>query len=69
MAKEDNIKTYQNKVKQHKQNRIFQNKERKFDQKVGDEGPRTNQRLDTKERKLFWCKNENRKTITEMLNI
>ena len=38
----------------NKQNRAFQNNDRKFDQQVGGENTRTNQIPDAKETKQFW---------------
>ena len=56
MAKEGRLKRYRKRVKQYKQNRIFQNNERKFDQQDAGECRGTNQQLDAREAKQFWSK-------------
>ena len=63
LAKEGKPKKYQDNFKQYKQNRTFQNGERKVYQLVGKECTRTNQQLDAKE-----AKHGNRKNITEKSN-
>ena len=50
----ETLKKYRDWIKQYNQNRIFQNKERKFYQQVGGECARTNQQSDAKEGKQFW---------------
>ena len=53
MAKEGWPKRYRYRTKQYKQNRTFQNNERKFYQQVGREWTKTYQLLDTKEAKTL----------------
>ena len=72
LTKEKRLKRYRDWVKQFKEDRIFQNNEKKkFYQKVGEECTRTNQQPDAKETKQFWCKiweqNEYNRT-TEWIN-
>ena len=48
------LKRYRDKIKQYRQNRIFQNNERKFYQQVRGECTKTYQQPDDKEIKQFW---------------
>ena len=43
MAKEGRLKKYWERVKQYRQNRIFQNNERKFYLQVGEDGTKSYQ--------------------------
>ena len=54
LAKEGRLKRYQQRVKQYRQNRTFQNNERKFYQQL--EGDKAYQQLDPKETQQFWTK-------------
>ena len=56
MAKDGRLKRYRQRVKQYKQNRTFQNNERKFYQQLGGHDTKTYQQLDAKETKRFWTK-------------
>ena len=56
LAKEERLKTYWQRVKQYRQNRSFQNNERKFYQKLGGDDTKTYQQPDAKETKRFWIK-------------
>ena len=53
MAKEGKLKSYWGKVKQYRQNSIFQKNERKFYKQVGRECIKTHQQPDDKETKQF----------------
>ena len=55
-AKEGRLKRYRGRIKQYRQNRTFQNNERKFYLKVERECIKTYQRPDDKETKQFWSK-------------
>ena len=56
MAKEGRLKKYWQRVKQYKQNRTFQNNERKFYPHLGGHDTKTYQQLDAKESEHFWTK-------------
>ena len=56
VAKDGRLKRYRDEVKQHRQNRTFQNNERKFYQQIGGDGTKTYQQPDTKGTKQFWIK-------------
>ena len=56
LAKERGLKRYRKRVKQYKQNRTFQNNERKFYQQLGGSDTKTYQQLDIKETERFWTK-------------
>ena len=55
-AKEARLKRYQQRVKQYRQNRIFQNNQRKFYQQLGGDDNKIYQQLDAKETEWFWTK-------------
>ena len=56
LAKEGRLKRYRQRVKQHRQNRTFQNNERKFYQQLGGSDTKTYQQSDVKETERFWTK-------------
>ena len=56
LAKEGRLKRYRQRVKQYRQNRTFQNNERKFDQQLGGHDTKTYQQPDAKETEQFWTK-------------
>ena len=56
LAKEGRLKRYRDRVKQYRQNRMFQNNEKKFYQQVGGDGMKTYQQSDACETKQFWRK-------------
>ena len=56
LAKEGRLKRYRQRVKQYRQNRTFQNNERKFYQQLGGSDTKTYQQLDVKETERFWTK-------------
>ena len=56
MAKEGILKRYRQRVKQYRQNRTFQNNERKFYQQVGGSDLKTYQQSNIKETERFWTK-------------
>ena len=56
MAKEGRLKRYRQRVKQYRQNRTFQNNERKFYQQLGGSDTKTYQQPDIKETERFWTK-------------
>ena len=55
-SKEARLKRYQDRIKQYRQNRTFQNKEKKFYQQVRGECTNTYQQPDDKETKQFRSK-------------
>ena len=57
LTKEERLKRYRDRVKQYKQNWIFQNNERKYYQQVGEECTRTYQQSEARKVKQFWSKN------------
>ena len=52
-AKEGRLRRYRQRVKQYRQNRIFQNNERKFNQQVGGDGTTTYQQPNARETEAF----------------
>ena len=56
MAKEERLKRYWQRVKQYRQNRVFQDNERKFYQQVGGNDTKTYQQPDARETEQFWSK-------------
>ena len=56
LAKEGRLKRYRQRVKQYRQNRTFQNNERKFYQQLGGSDTKTYQEPDAKETERFWAK-------------
>ena len=73
LAKEGIVKRYRQRVKQYRQNRTFQNNERKFYQQLGGHDTKTCQQPDAREPKRFWTKirqpkkhNEKAKWINDM---
>ena len=56
LAKEGRLKRYRQRVKQYRQNRTFQNNERKFYQQLGGSDTKTYQQPDIKETERFWAK-------------
>ena len=56
LAKEGRLKRYRQRVKQYRQNRTFQNNERKFYQQLGGSDTKTYQQPDAKETERFWTK-------------
>ena len=55
-TKEGRLKGYRQRVKQYRQNRTFQNYERKFYQQLGGSDVKTYQQADVKETERFWAK-------------
>ena len=56
LAKEGRLKRYRQRVKQYKQNRTFQNNERKLYLQLGGDGNKTYQQPNAKETERFWTK-------------
>ena len=56
LAKEGRLKRYRQRVKQYRQNRTFQNNERKFYQQWGGNDNKIYQQPDAKETQRFWTK-------------
>ena len=56
LAKEGRLKRYRQRVKQYRQNRTFQNNERKFYQQLGGDDNKTHQQPNAKETKQLWTK-------------
>ena len=56
LAKEGRLKRYRQKVKQYRQNRSFQNNERKFYQQLEGYDNKTYQQPDAKKTQRFWTK-------------
>ena len=54
LAKEGRLKRYRQRVKQYRQNKSFQNNERKFYQQLGGDDTETYQQSDAKETERFW---------------
>ena len=65
LAKEGRLKRCRQRVKQYRQNRTFQNNERKFYQQLGGSDTKTYQQPDIKD---FGQKYGNQRNITKMLN-
>ena len=53
LTKEGRLKRYRQRVKQYRQNRTFQNNERKFYQQLGGDDTKTYQQPDARETKRF----------------
>ena len=73
LTKEGRLKRYRQRVKQFRQNRTFQNNERKFYQQLVGSDTKTYQQPDIKETERFWTKiwqpkkhNENTEWINNM---
>ena len=56
LVKEGRLKRYRQRVKQYRQNRTFQNNERKFYQHLGGHDTKIYQQLDARETERFWTK-------------
>ena len=56
LAKEGRLKRYRQRVKQYRQNRTFQNNEKKFYQQLGGDNNKTHQQPNAKETERFWTK-------------
>ena len=56
LAKEGRLKRYRQRVKQYRQNRMFQNNERKFYQQLEGDNNKTHQQPNVKETEQFWTK-------------
>ena len=54
LAKEGRLKRYRERVKQYRQNRRFQNNERKFYQQMGGDDTKTYQQSDARETEQFF---------------
>ena len=54
LAKEGRLKRFRERVKQYRQNRTFQNNERKLYQQLGEDYNKTYQQPDAKETQWFW---------------
>ena len=68
LVKEGRLKRYRKRVKQYRQNRTFQNNERKFYQQLGGCDTKIFQQPDAKETERFWTKIWQPKNIMKMLN-
>ena len=70
LAKEGRLKRYRQRVKQYRQNRTFQNNERKFYQQLEGYDNKTYQQSDAKGTQRFWTKiwQPKKKNIMKMLN-
>ena len=67
-AKEGRLKRYRQRVKHNRQNRTFQNKERKFYQQLGRDGTKIYQQPDARETQRFQTKIWQPKNITKKPN-
>ena len=56
VAKQGRLKSCRQRVKQYRQNRTFQNNERKFYKQVGGDDTNTYQQPDARETEQFWSK-------------
>ena len=56
LAKEGRLKRYRQRVRQYRQNRTFQNNERKFFRQLGGDDNKTYQQPNAKETERFWTK-------------
>ena len=56
LANEGRLKRYRQRVKQYRQNRTFEDNERKFYQQLGGSDTKTYQQPDAKETERFWAK-------------
>ena len=68
LAKERRLKRYLERIKQYRQNRTFQNNERKFYQQLSGDDNKIYQQPDAKETQRFWPKIWQPKNITKRLN-
>ena len=68
VAKEGRLKRYQERLQQYRQNRTFQNNERKFNLLVGGDGTKTHQQADARKRNNFVVKYGNQENIAKKLN-
>ena len=68
LAKEGRLKRYRQKVKQYRQNRSFQNNERKFYLQLGESDTKTYQQPGAKESERFWTKIWQPKKHNEWIN-
>ena len=68
LAKEGRLKRYRQRVKQYRQNRTFQNNERKFYQQLGGHDTKTYQQPDSRKTERFWTNLWQQKSITKRLN-
>ena len=68
LAKEGRLKIYRQRVKQYRQNRTFQNHERKFYQQLGGHDKKHTNNQTPKKPNNFGRKYGNRKSITKRLN-
>ena len=68
LTKYGRLKRYRQRVKQYRQNRTFQNNERKFSQQMEGSDTKIYLQPDAKETKRFWAKIWEPKNITKMLN-
>ena len=70
LAKDGRLKRYRQRVKQYRQNRTFQNNQRKFYQQLGGDDNKTYQQPDAKETQRFWTKiwQPKKKNIMKRLN-
>ena len=73
LAKEGRLNRYRQRVKQYRQNRTFENSERKFYQQLGGSDTKTYQQPDARETERFWTKiwqpkkhNENAEWINDL---
>ena len=62
LAKEGRLKRYRQRVKQYRENRTFQNNERKFYQRLGRSDTKTYQQPDIKETERFCTKMATKET-------
>ena len=65
LAKEGRLKRYRDKTKQYRQNRMFQNNEKKFYRQFGGEWAKPYQQAVAREAKRFWSKIWERKDHNE----
>ena len=68
LAKEGRLKRYRQRAKQYRQNRTFQNNERKFYQQLGGDDTKIYQQPDGREAERFWTKIWQPKNITKKPN-
>ena len=68
LAKEGRLKRYRQRVKQYRQNKTFENNERKYYQRLGGSYTKTYQQPDAKETGRFWAKIWEPKKHNKMLN-
>ena len=65
LAKERRLKRYRQRVKQYRQNKTFQNNERKFCQQLGGDDTKICKEPDAKETKRFWTEMWQPKTYNQ----